>query len=411
VKILYVSSIPSNEQFDYMKSMLRSNVNMSKYGMQESGSKFHHLILDGLKENNVEVYSLVGRPTSFKIYKKIWWKRKVDKENGIIFDHLSFLNIPILKNINVCFNFFKSTLSWLRKNKKEEKCIILDAAYVTVIPFINLATKIIKCKKIAIVCDIYEYMADVKDARNHSRKIHKIIAKFMKKRYNQIDGYVFLTEAMDGVLNRLHKPYIVMEGLVDHNMIEVDNSLENKSDKKVVMYAGALREQYGLKNLVVAFNEYKNEEAELWIFGAGDYASKIQEYAQIDSRIKFLGLASNAEIVKKETEADLLVNPRPANQEFTKYSFPSKNMEYMVSGTPILTTRLPGMPVEYYDYVYTIDGDEAQDLKLALESTLCNSKEELHAKGEKSKKFVLECKNNLIQSNRIIELCEEVNKC
>ena len=411
MKILYVSSIPSNKQFDYMKSMLKKNVNMSKYGMQESGSKFHHLILDGIKENNVEIYSLIGRPVSFKIYKKFWWKREVDKENGIVYDHLSFVNIPIIKNIILCFNFFKSALSWLRKNKKEEKCIILDAAYVTVIPFINMATKIIKCKKIAIVCDIYEYMADVKDARNHSRKIHKVIAKFMKKRYSQIDGYVFLTEAMNNVLNKLNKPYIVMEGLVDHNMKESYNELENKTDKKVVMYAGALREQYGLKNLMIAFNDYKNDDAELWVYGAGDYSPKVQEFAQIDSRIKFWGLASNLEIVKKETEANLLINPRPANQEFTKYSFPSKNMEYMVSGTPILTTRLPGMPEEYYDYIYTIEGNEATDLKLALENTLSNSKEELHDKGEKAKRFVLENKNNLIQSSRILELCKEVNKC
>ena len=70
MKILYVSSVPSSKQFKYMKSMLKPNVDVSKYGMQESGFKFHHLILNGIKENNIEVYSLVGRPTSFRSYKK-----------------------------------------------------------------------------------------------------------------------------------------------------------------------------------------------------------------------------------------------------------------------------------------------------------------------------------------------------
>ena len=46
--------------------------------------------------------------------------------------------------------------------------------------------------------------------------------------------------------------------------------------------------------------------------------------------------------------------------EYTKNSFPSKNMEYMVSRTPIMTTKLPGMPEKYDPYVYFIE-DESPD--------------------------------------------------
>ena len=53
MKILYISSIPSTDQFNYMKNKLKLNVNVSNYGMHESGFKFHHLILDGLKKNKV----------------------------------------------------------------------------------------------------------------------------------------------------------------------------------------------------------------------------------------------------------------------------------------------------------------------------------------------------------------------
>ena len=35
-------------------------------------------------------------------------------------------------------------------------------------------------------------------------------------------------------------------------------------------------------------------------------------------------------------------------------------MEYMVSGTPMMTTVLPGMPEEYYPYVWLIE-DETED--------------------------------------------------
>lgn len=409
MEILYVSSVPSIKQFNYIKEKLKTNVDVAKYGMQESGFKFHHLILDGIiseKQNNV--YSLVGRSVSKKTHNGIFWKNEKEEYDNICYEHLGFFNIPVLKNIIISLSYFFKTIKWISKNEKKEKCIIIDAAYVTVIPFINLATKIKKCKKIAIVCDIYEYMANVKDARDKSSKIHTLIAKIMKKQYQQMDGFVYLTEAMNNILNPKNKPYIVMEGLVDINMKIKENTLQSKSKKDVVMYAGALREQYGLKNLINGFTNYKNKNAELWIFGAGDYANKIIEVQKKDKRIKFFGIASNSEVVEKELEATLLINPRPANQEFTKYSFPSKNMEYMVSGTPILTTKLQGMPKEYYDYVYILDSDTSECITEKFYEIFKNNKEELHKKGNDSRNFVLKNKNNISQSKRIIDLCKEV---
>lgn len=410
MKILYVSSIPSSDEFTYMKTMLRPNIDRARYGMYESGFKFHHLILDGMASNEKNsIYSLVGRPISHSSYKGLFWKNKKCIENNVIYEHIGLLNIPVLKNIFVCLSYFFKTLKWIKKNKNEDKCIIIDAAYVTVLPFINLATKIRKCKKISIVCDIYEYMADVNDARENKSKFHKFYSKLMKKQYKEIDGFVFLTEAMNEVLNYGNKPYIVMEGLVDVNMKTSENNLKNKCKKNVVMYAGALREKYGLKNLVEGFMKYKDKMAELWIYGAGDYTPVIEECSLKDKRIKYFGIVPNSLVVEKELEASVLINPRPSNLEFTKYSFPSKNMEYMVSGTPIITAKLPGLPLEYLDYVYIFEDESSDGIAKILKDVFGNSREVLNKKGLMAKDFVLSYKNNIVQSQRILDLCEEVN--
>ena len=120
------------------------------------------------------------------------------------------------------------------------------------------------------------------------------------------------------------------------------------------------------------------------------------KYTKKDSRIQYMGVAPNAEVVAAELDASLLVNPRPTHEEFTKYSFPSKNIEYMASGTPLLTTKLPGMPKEYYPSV--------EGYAKALESVLAQSDEELYVFGEKAKDFVLEKKNSFEQAKRVIEL-------
>jgi len=45
-------------------------------------------------------------------------------------------------------------------------------------------------------------------------------------------------------------------------------------------------------------------------------------------------------------------------------------MEYMVSGTPFLTTRLEGIPHEYYKYLYTIDDYSVGSVKQKIEEIL-----------------------------------------
>ena len=66
----------------------------------------------------------------------------------------------------------------------------------------------------------------------------------------------------------------------------------------------------------------------------------------------------------------LTIDENSDDKLVAKYSFPSKNMEYMVSGTPVLTTRLPGMPMEYYPYVYFIEEESADGIAAAKEKEI-----------------------------------------
>ena len=80
----------------------------------------------------------------------------------------------------------------------------------------------------------------------------------------------------------------------------------------------------------------------------------------------------------------------------------------MASGTPLLTTRLPGIPADYYPFIYCI-GDETEGgvykaLWLLLEKPL----EELHQKGLAAKDFILTRKNPEVQGRKLYELIEKV---
>ena len=141
-----------------------------------------------------------------------------------------------------------------------------------------------------------------------------------------------------------------------------------------------------------------------------NYQLKLEEIIKEHSNIKYLGVVPNSEVVNAELKATLLINPRPTGEDYTKYSFPSKNMEYMASGTPVLTTRLPGMPLDHVEYVYLIEEETAVGIASMLSEILTQSEEELFEKGKEAKRFILEKKNNVSQAKKLLDMLDGIKK-
>ena len=107
---------------------------------------------------------------------------------------------------------------------------------------------------------------------------------------------------------------------------------------------------------------------------------------------------------EEQQKATLLVNPRQNNEEFTKYSFPSKNLEYMLSGRPTICYMLDGVPDEYSNYLIVPENDSVEALAEAIKSVFDKTYEEQSQIGIKARNFVLENKNYLVQTRKIIDL-------
>jgi hypothetical protein len=84
-------------------------------------------------------------------------------------------------------------------------------------------------------------------------------------------------------------------------------------------------------------------------------------------------------------------------------------MEYMVSGTPMLTNMLPGMPEEYWEYVYLNKEESVMGMTDAMNTILSKTAEELHNFGKTAQKFVLKEKNNKKQAARVLDFHESLN--
>ena len=210
---------------------------------------------------------------------------------------------------------------------------------------------------------------------------------------------------MNRALNPLNKPYTVIEGLVDSDT-DFNDSPKQIKREKVCVYAGSINKKYGIDKLVYAFAKIKQNGYELHIYGGGDFENELLQICKEKNNIKFMGWRSNDEITKTLSQSALLINPRPSGDEYTKYSFPSKTMEYMLSTTPFLTTKLPGIPAEYFSNLYLFDDESIDGMAKIIDSILIMSEEVRLKKASDAFQFIVKNKNNIIQTNKIISMLE-----
>lgn len=385
MKVIYASCLMSERKIQ------RTFQNATDYdGFQVQ--KFHRLLVEGFKLNNCKVAALTVLPVTRNNTNKKVYLDETEKNNGIVYHYPMVINLPIIKHIFAIIASMFSFISIAKKNK--DVVLIADCLNKSVALGSVLGAKIMKVPSVGIVTDLPDMLLGKKDRINN----------WIIRLYDQ---YILLTEQMNDYIisNITHKqkPYSIVEGMVDVDMGKKSISEYKKYSKKVCMYAGILDRKYGIEMLVKGFDKANIPDSELHIYGDGEYKDELLKVCKKNSNIKYFGLKPNSYIVKEQQKATLLVNPRPSDEEFTKYSFPSKNMEYMASGTPALMTRLPGMPEEYLEYVYILEDESIDGMAEKMKEILNLSKEENMEKGRKAKEYVLKKKSNINQAERVMK--------
>lgn len=391
MKVLYLSSFCSIKEYERL---------FCKYGSISSHAshKFHRLLTRGMIENGLEVETITHLS-----YKKLQQEDLVattEDYNGIIYNYL-----PQVKNKK--WNRLYTIVMAYRKLKQLTKENADTVVCVDVLRGeLSIAAVLFKifhnCKMIALVTDVPLFRAcEVR------KGIRALPIKLKNLLIGMYDGYIFLTEYMGKKLNAKHKPYVIIEGIADELIENIPNDLSQKYEEKVIMVAGLLEKEFGIDELVYAVHKLEMDDIQLHIYGKGTSSTMIKEVSKIDSRIKFFGEAINQKIVEEERKATLLVNPRRAEGEWVMYSFPSKNMEYIASGTPMLAYNLPCIPSEYAGKFLEISEEGIEEtLRKCLES----DKEEIHSFGLNAQKWILENKNPKKQTESLVNMINELLK-
>lgn len=391
VNIIYVSSTCSRGKYTEYVESKGARVN-------QQAQRYNLLLAEGLAQNGAKIKLISSRPINRAISSKLWFKEEKETVNGINFKYIPFINHPLFRVVFIFLGVFFGIL--FSDEKKKNTVVICDAMNI----FAALAT-IMACKlrgfpTLGIITDVPCYRPETATIPFYQRFNLYIMKKF--------GSFLFLTAPMSEIVNPDNKPFLVLEGHSDMSMLDVENDFNKKHEKKVCIYAGSLRKVYGIEALVKGFLRANIENAELHLYGNGSYADELKVLSEQNPTIIYKGIAPNEEVIKEELKATLLINPRPTHEEYTKYSFPSKNMEYMASGTPVLTTCLPGMPDDHKEFVFFIKEENEQGIEKAFKEVFEKSPEELHTFGLRAKEFILKEKNNVAQAKKVIRFVESI---
>ncbi len=393
-KIVYLSTyLPRAEKESLAADMKNFNFN--------SADAFSYSIFCGLSDVVGPMLDCINIPPlgAFPRFNKAtYYKGFVEEDNGVVVKSIGYSTLYVYQYISI----YKNVLKTLRKEQYTEPIDIV--VYSINIPVLKAAIKYRRdysphSKIIMIVPDLIEYSLE----ESLASQIKTAIIGDMNQLYREVDGFVFLTEAMKDRV-KTKSPYCVVEGI--YNSRENRVVVKPNDGLKRIFYSGMLYEKFGVKTLVEAFLKTTDTNFRLQLCGVGELEMYIKEIAQKDSRIEYYGLMPREKVLTMQSEASLLVNPRTAEGEFTKYSFPSKNIEYLASGTPVLLYELDGIPSEYYQYCYHLSNNELGSdlLSKKIIQILSMPEETLIDMAVKASHFIKNYKNSRTQATKIVDL-------
>lgn len=375
-KCIFVSNYVECKEFEriYTKTI--------KPGIQIQ--KFDRLIVEGLEQNDVNVICYSAIPVSKTVLDKNVFKLK----NTDTFKYSLCINIPILKDIYVLIGtFFKLLFASF------DYCILDPLS-----PANTLAASLVcrlrhkECN--AVITDLPEFMT--------SNKLYRKITNMV---IANSSSYTFLSSKMNERLNKKNKPYVIVEGFAD------DVNLKEYEHNNEVVYAGNLSIDNGVMNLVNAFIKSNlHESCVLRLFGNGSATDQIKEIEKEDKHIQYEGVRPNKEVLEVLYRARLLINPRPTNEEFTFYSFPSKTIEYLGTGTPFASTELYAIDKEYFNYIESLgNGAEEEILNFFNHFNDVDYNSRLD-KARRGKEFIALNKNKKTQTKKMLTILDRKNK-
>ena len=391
---------------EYEEEYLDNTVGLA----QIAADRLQKNIINGIKEiEGVTPYVVTAPFVGYypNGYKKMFVKNCEYQSDNVKYKIVGF---PTIKGVETYVKSVKlahSINEWCKKSS-DNRNVIIYSHYAGFMRALGKAKR--KFTDINACCIITD-MPELSAVRptNFLQKCRTLPSHIMfrttYKNLPYVNYFALLSKHMATELSLSKERFCVVECMCDPESaysVEKNTFLEKrKKDDIYFAYSGTLDKQYGIKELLEAFTSIDDSKLHLWICGDGNGKEEMQKLMEEDHRIEYFGCLKHNEVLAFQQAADILINPRSSEGLFTKYSFPSKTIEYMLAGKPVIAYKLMGIPDEYDDYLLYV-----KDCKTGLADCIKKygntSKSELIAIGKNNRAFAMQNKNYRIQTKKIL---------
>ncbi|MGC4749768.1 glycosyltransferase [Micromonospora sp. DT201] len=357
---------------------------------------FAWAVVNGLRDAGCTVRLLSAAPVSnYPRNRRIRFRASRFHHDGVDGQQLGFLNVLGIKHLS---RLLSAWWHGRRSTRRDPVDVLLIHGVHT--PFLWCGLALARLRRIPVVPILTDPPGVGRpDEGRAVRLLRALDVALVRAALKRCSGVIALTLplAEDFAPGR---PRLIMEGICTPPPMAGPRPPAGSGTREVT-YAGGLSRSYGVDRLVEAFRGLSDPDLRLSIFGRGELEPWLGEQASADPRIAPPQLLDRSRLGRRLAGAAVLVNPRPIDQYFVPYSFPSKIIEYLANGVPVVSTSLPGIPDDYRPYLVYAATDTAAGLRAAIERVLHMPAGEAAALGAAGRDFVVQTRNRAVQGQRM----------
>ncbi len=373
-------------------------------GISIAGNKMQLGVLRHMRQyvRNLDITTIYP-VAAFPVDKKIIYRQaEIKLSDNIRAKRVSFLNIPLFKQISQILSHYKAVKGIARKNRN---AIILTFNMYPQVGLPAVWTKKKYGNKIVTL------LADLPIDDNYARHgigkwIFRLFNVMTVKLLGQIDGAIVLNQKAWELYTPQARCLVMEGGYDDQGCNETEYTIENKAKlRKNIVYSGSLNEYSGIRELIEAMQYVNDMDIKLDIYGDGHLKEYVR--SKCSDRIQYYGSIPNKEMMKVQQDAWALINPRAVDDPIAKVTFPSKIFEYLTSGSPVISTRLNGFLKEYEGLLIFAESNKPQEIARCINVMAEQPYNNMLDMAGKAKKFIIENKSWAVQVENMINFIEK----
>ncbi len=368
-----------------------------------AGVLFQTNFLDALADSDLPTpevrcyYPVASYPKD----KRLFCSVKTDVlSNGIRVRSLAHINLGALKILTLGLSSAWATFVWGLQNRGRRRVVVSYNLNAPPAYFVGPVCRLLGIKFVPFIGDIYVPGEVTKDSL-----LRRIEFAAQQRAIPLADGLLVCNKAIIEDFAPT-SGYLLIEGGVRESFVQWFEMRHEVSSSFHIVFAGQLSELNGVTLLLDAMRFIGDEDVRVTIMGGGALEQHTRQESALDSRVRFLGPVQHERVIEEYMTADLLVNLRSTAFQTHRYVFPSKVVECLATGVPLLSTRTGHVESEFGEFVFLLDEQTPEALAAKIVEIKAMRAEDRLSVGKSAQRHVMRNKTWEAQVRKIGEYLE-----